>query len=615
MKAHFLFLVPSIALLLHSSILSGRESVEIEIGDTVHLSSTYQLSFKPTSVSFIEEFGSIPDYAGAVSDSVNIDASNFATMYFSLTLKDGAEIGTSYNKDFSYLFYNSTESKRVYFSYSLHTPIPLAASFNGDKTSGSYPLNVQFTNTSTGDITNYSWDFGDDSTSTEENPIHTYTNAGAYSVSLTVANAGETDTETKTDYILVTDPTVPVAEFSGLPITGEIPLTVQFSDNSTGEISDWLWDFGDGATSEDQNPNHTYSEEGTFTVSLTVSGAGGTDTEIKTDYITVPKPHVNEPGVIFDPELFDPEMLPSRMSIVTLDGEKYLKVNLEGWSNTLLIDSFDVTQVYSHVSFKAKYEVVSSGYPFNTINTFLKLTNTDWTTEIVVSESPSSEDFRDYHVPIDSYATGSILQVAGHETTNWDPTYGDIMWVGKLMLTDRKRPTRPDNLIATVEDSKIILSWHASTDNAGIAGYIISQNDIRLDSITSTNYEVSDMDNGTYTFSVVSVDLSGNLSGAEKVNVTVGPTILNDITTAQLNMYPNPANTFCIVEIILEKSDKVKIQTFNSQGQLVQNISHKLLSAGKHTLDMDISDLPEGLYYISVATDSFNSVQKLMIDR
>jgi PKD repeat protein len=79
----------------------------------------------------------------------------------------------------------------------------------------------------------------------------------------------------------------PTAEFSATPITGLAPLRVQFTDMSTGTVTSWLWDFGDGKTSTAQNPTNTYMKEGKYTVSLTVSGSCGEDTETKVNYIIV----------------------------------------------------------------------------------------------------------------------------------------------------------------------------------------------------------------------------------------------------------------------------------------------------------------------------------------
>ena len=80
----------------------------------------------------------------------------------------------------------------------------------------------------------------------------------------------------------------PEAEFSGTPRSGYSPLTVQFTDSSNGNVATWLWDFGDGETSNEQNPEHIYSSPGVYDVSLTVTtDEGWEDTETKTEYIRV----------------------------------------------------------------------------------------------------------------------------------------------------------------------------------------------------------------------------------------------------------------------------------------------------------------------------------------
>ncbi|MFA5613262.1 MAG: PKD domain-containing protein [Methanoculleus sp.] len=167
---------------------------------------------------------------------------------------------------------------------------PPEADFSATPTEGNAPLIVQFTDKSAGNVTAWVWDFGDGNRSTEQNPNHTYTAPGTYTVSLTVSNAYSEDTETRTDYITVLEP--PEADFSATPTEGNAPLIVQFTDESAGNVTAWAWDFGDGSTSTDQNPSHTYENPGTYTVSLTVSNAYSEDTKTRTDYITVLEPPV-----------------------------------------------------------------------------------------------------------------------------------------------------------------------------------------------------------------------------------------------------------------------------------------------------------------------------------
>lgn len=161
---------------------------------------------------------------------------------------------------------------------------PPVAAFAANVTFGFRPLTISFIDSSKGIITSRVWDFGDGVQSSDQNPMHTYTTADTFTVTLTVTGPGGTDTETKTNYIIVREQP-PVAAFAADSTCGEIPLTVAFADSSAGIISAWLWDFGDGQSSAEQNPVHVYTTVDTFTVSLTVSGPGGSDTETKTDYI------------------------------------------------------------------------------------------------------------------------------------------------------------------------------------------------------------------------------------------------------------------------------------------------------------------------------------------
>ncbi|HGY89785.1 MAG TPA: PKD domain-containing protein [Planctomycetes bacterium] len=163
---------------------------------------------------------------------------------------------------------------------------PPVADFSGTPLSGTTPLVVAFSDLSTGGVTSWSWDFGDGTTSTAQNPSHTYTSAGSFDVTLTVTGPGGSDTLTKTAYVTATT-TPPVADFSGTPLSGAAPLIVAFTDLSTGSVTSWSWNFGDGASSTAQNPSHTYASAGTYTVSLTVTGPGGSDTMTKTGYVVV----------------------------------------------------------------------------------------------------------------------------------------------------------------------------------------------------------------------------------------------------------------------------------------------------------------------------------------
>ncbi|MFN8444595.1 MAG: PKD domain-containing protein [Caldilineaceae bacterium] len=169
-------------------------------------------------------------------------------------------------------------------------PLPPVADFTATPISGTAPLTVQFTDTTTSTlaISSRLWNFGDGTTSNVQNPTHVYTNAGSYTVTLTAGASNGSDSKLRSSYILVSQPIPPpVVDFSAMPTSGTAPLLVQFSDHSSGPINSWQWNFGDGSLSTTQHPTHTYSASGLYTVTLTVSGAGGSQSKTSVALINV----------------------------------------------------------------------------------------------------------------------------------------------------------------------------------------------------------------------------------------------------------------------------------------------------------------------------------------
>jgi PKD repeat protein len=161
---------------------------------------------------------------------------------------------------------STTMSKQI----AVLSPVPVA-NFTATPTSGAAPLNVAFADLSTGNVTAWLWDFGDGTNSTVQNPTHVFNAIGTYTVNLTVTGPAGTDTVST----VITAFAVPVANFTATPTSGTVPLNVAFADLSTGNVTAWLWDFGDGTTSTVQNPTHVFNAVGTYTVNLTVTGPGG----------------------------------------------------------------------------------------------------------------------------------------------------------------------------------------------------------------------------------------------------------------------------------------------------------------------------------------------------
>lgn len=164
-----------------------------------------------------------------------------------------------------------------------------SADFSAGPTEGAAPLTVFFTNLSSGALT-HAWDFGDGQTSAVIHPFHTYTNAGSYTVALSVTGPSGVASLTRGSYVVVTNvPTPVVAAFSASVTNGIAPLAVTFNNQSVGATS-YAWDFGDGGTATETNPLHLYTNAGSYTVTLSAMNAGATNTLTRTNYVVVMAP-------------------------------------------------------------------------------------------------------------------------------------------------------------------------------------------------------------------------------------------------------------------------------------------------------------------------------------
>ncbi|MBI2934430.1 MAG: PKD domain-containing protein [Chloroflexi bacterium] len=173
---------------------------------------------------------------------------------------------------------------------------PPAADFSAGQVSGKVPLAVNFMDLSTGPPASWAWDLNGDSIfdSNTKNPAYVYSSPGNYTVSLAVQNPQGASTKTVAGYVRAYDN--PEAWFSANKIRGRAPLTVDFTDESKGNIASWEWDLnGDGsADSSSQNPSYRYNRAGKYTVTLKASNPAGADTRTRTNLIQVDKLRVKK---------------------------------------------------------------------------------------------------------------------------------------------------------------------------------------------------------------------------------------------------------------------------------------------------------------------------------
>jgi len=163
------------------------------------------------------------------------------------------------------------------------TPGQIHTFFTGTPRYGKMPLIVSFSSEqSLGSPTSWYWQFGDGTTNITQNPVHTYEIPGTYTVTLQAINSQTGGYAVWKNYVTVTDGPVPeptptpvpgeiIAQFSAYPGSGNAPLTVDFTDMSTGNPISWDWDFGDGTHSSLQNLSHIYTTAGSYSVTLSAT--------------------------------------------------------------------------------------------------------------------------------------------------------------------------------------------------------------------------------------------------------------------------------------------------------------------------------------------------------
>ncbi|MCY3927669.1 MAG: PKD domain-containing protein [Acidobacteria bacterium] len=147
---------------------------------------------------------------------------------------------------------------------------------------------IRFTDTSTGDVKEWHWSFGDGTTSDLKSPTHAWSSPGLYDVTLTVSDGSTSDSATRA-FLVETPPRVPLKASFRLDIPCEEDLCrtftdapVSFVDTSGGNVTEWRWSFGDGATSNLRSPTHAWSTPGFYDVTLTVGDGSASDSATRT---------------------------------------------------------------------------------------------------------------------------------------------------------------------------------------------------------------------------------------------------------------------------------------------------------------------------------------------
>lgn len=258
------------------ALTNGLQIEKSTIGNTP-LGIIYNAALNPGNVSF------------KLTGPINQNKSEGPSAPYSLFGDIGVDIQGQPFPIGNYTLVTSTSSgvsQTINFSIISGPPanVPPVVALSGNP-DNSVPFKINFSSAGSTDndgiVTGYSWNFGDGNTSSQQNPAHTYSTGGLYSVSLTLTD-DDSATSTKSISVTAIDPNInqpPNAVVTASPNSGTAPLVVNFSSaasiDTDGTINSYEWDFGDGVTSTQANPSHTYTTQGSFVCTLTVTDDDG----------------------------------------------------------------------------------------------------------------------------------------------------------------------------------------------------------------------------------------------------------------------------------------------------------------------------------------------------
>ncbi len=595
---------------------------------------------------------------------------------------------------------------------------PPVANFTGTPTSGYLPLTVNFTDGSSNTPTSWSWTFGDGGTSTAQNPGHTYTAAGTYTVTLTATNAFGSDDEIKIGYITVSDPgdlyaslpftegfeagslgpnwtsasnntgriqvttantphsgsyhltmdcssngtystnqawlhlnlagegqvdlsywwkdfsdethsgdgvyfsddggasfikvqdlngasytnnvwrqwdldvdalaasnglslngtfvvkfqqydnymittdgmafddisvtggaagTAPTAAFAGTPTSGTAPVAVTFTDQSTDGPTAWSWTFGDGGTSTAQNPSHTYTTAGTYTVSLTASNAFGSDVETKTNYITVTDPVGGGDWV----------------EITYDDFESGFGNYTDGGGDCLL-----------------------------------------YTGGSRAHQGSNAGEIRD-----NSGTSSSFYHTVGYDVSGYVELEVDFWFYAYSMDN-----TREDFWLQYFDGSawRTIETWARTTDFNNKTFYhetVTIPNTYNFPNNAKLRFMCDASGNRDNVY-IDEVKWSGLTAGG--AGDIIAQKALPTVFAVDQN-YPNPFNPSTTIKFALPTEGRVDISVYNIRGQRVTTLASRVYPAGNHEVIWNAKGVASGAYFYKVRTGSTEVVKRMML--
>ena len=506
------------------------------------------------------------------------------------------------------------------------------AGFTKDGTTVPYGTPVNYTDTSTGAPTSWLWVFGDGQTSTEQNPTHVFDGWGVFQAKLVVTNHCGVDSIVDPSFVFVQAPPAPVADFALDYSAGCGPLTADFTDQSTGVIDSWLWDFGDGQTSAEQNPSHEYTTGGVFDVSLTVTNGGGSDTMTMTGAVNVDMAPVvafalsdtagtapltvtftdQSTGTV-DSWAWDfgdggTSTAQSPDHIYTAAGvyDVTLVVTNGCGSDTLtLVQAVEVSEAAVIPVAAFSFDPASGCAPVQVAFTDASTGDIDtWAWSFGDGQTSAEQS------PSHTYAGAGVFDVqlivsgsAGADTmTVADAVTVDLPVVAAFSYSDTLI-TYPNDIVFTDESAGDVSSWHWDFGD-GVTDTIA---DPTHTYIAPGIYDVTLIVTNGCSADTLTV------AGAVRVNGVTGLGDLQDARFALQGNYPNPFNPSTTVVFTLEKASHTRLEVFDISGRRVATLVDGERAAGRHEVLWRPRDVASGMYFTRLWADGQTATRRMTL--
>ena len=440
---------------------------------------------------------------------------------------------------------------------------------------------------------------------------------------------------------------------------------ISFIDSSFYATS-WLWDFGDGTTSTEQNPVHAYTTWGTYTVTLSVNN--GYNTEVKTNYIKVRKV-LGTPYQLTDGGNF--EVNPEDFKVVTLSGTSWERGNsvipgkdgnnspsnawvtgiTEGnYSNNsisyLYTPEFNFTAAGQYmIGFYAKYSLAVNNdamdgffveYSIDSNKTWQPILGErgfPWWPEsgIFTGQSPdtNSNGFNLYFKDISYLAGHSVVGFrftfySDNNLTDVGAAIDDFQIGGEI---NPPLPVELTSFTGTSQKNGILLNWTTATEvnNYGFEierasssttprqddwekiGFVEGHGN--SNSPKEYSYIDSDKLSGTVKYRLKQIDTDGGFEYSDVVEVEVA---LPQEYKLEQN-YPNPFNPSTTISFSIPAASRVKLTLFDALGSEVTQITNKDFSAGNHSINFNAAKLTSGIYFYRIEAGSFVQSKKMIL--